>query len=183
MSAKLIASLSATGWFDESFSENVLESLAFDFYDKDPPDLWWCIDGGTEVVVEKLRPLIKGPILMKKRVISIALDKDRPGGDSMVVQVAKEESPRYYSTVINTTTLAALQKMDLTKLQLPYATKTAIRSLRYDTSTKVGIKFKEPWWITKCGINKGGLGKTDMPLRVWYAKILFHNLMTFLIRS
>lgn len=91
----------------------------------------------------------------------------------MVVRVAREESPRYYSTVINTTTLAALQKMDLIKLELPFATKTAIRSLRYDTSTKVGIKFKEPWWITKCGITQGGLGKTDMPLRVWYVMTFF----------
>lgn len=57
--------------------------------------------------------------------------------------------------------------MDIRGLHLPYASKTAILSLHYDTSTKVGIRFNKMWWRDECGINKAGLGKTDLPLRVW----------------
>ena len=96
----------------------------------------------------------------------MTLDENRQGEDIVAVQVYGEEKPRYYASIVNTTTLAALQKMDLLGLKLPYTTKTAIRSLRYDPSTKIAIKFKTPWWIEKFGI-KGGLGKTDMPLRTW----------------
>jgi monoamine oxidase len=82
----------------------------------------------------------------------------------------KAESAEY-SAVINTTTLGALQKIDLTDLALPYGMKTAIRVLRYDSSTKVGIRFKKMWWrdaeFLPGRAIKGGVAKTDMPLRVW----------------
>jgi monoamine oxidase len=72
-----------------------------------------------------------------------------------------------YSAVINTTTLGALQKIDLTGMELPYGMKSAIRVLRYDTSTKVGIKFKKMWWKgAGFNINLGGVAKTDLPIRV-----------------
>jgi hypothetical protein len=45
--------------------------------------------------------------------------------------------------------------------------KSAIRILRYDTSTKVGIKFKTMWWKEKeFDITLGGVAKTDLPIRV-----------------
>lgn len=50
-------------------------------------------------------------------------------------------------------------------LELLYEHKHALRSLHYDTASKVGMQFKYAWWITY-GI-EGGLGKTDMPLRCW----------------
>jgi monoamine oxidase len=79
---------------------------------------------------------------------------------------------RRYSAVINTTTLGALQKIDLTELPLPYGMKTAIRVLRYDSSTKVGIKFKTMWWMNSDIVDKpitlGGVAKTDISLRMWY---------------
>jgi hypothetical protein len=74
---------------------------------------------------------------------------------------------REYFTVFNSTTLGALQRMDLTKAGLPYRTKQAIRSLGYGASCKVAIKFSEAWWMVKPhNINLGGVSKTDLPLRV-----------------
>lgn len=72
---------------------------------------------------------------------------------------------RRYDTVFNTTTLGCAQRMDLTGAELHPAQKDALRALRYDASSKVGIKFKTPWWIIKCGIAQGGISSTDRSLR------------------
>lgn len=57
--------------------------------------------------------------------------------------------------------------MDLQNAGLSWGTKQAIRSLNYGASCKVAIKFKTPWWqVAPFSINKGGLSKTDLPLRV-----------------
>lgn len=48
-----------------------------------------------------------------------------------------------------------------------WGTKQAIRALNYGASCKLAIKFKSPWWQLKpYFINKGGLARTDLPLRV-----------------
>lgn len=74
---------------------------------------------------------------------------------------------RKYFAVFNSTTLGALQRMDLTQADLNYGTKQAIRSLGYGASCKVGMKFKTAWWMKEpLNINRGGIGKTDLPLRV-----------------
>lgn len=181
---------SASGWFNEAFSENVLESLAFDY--NSPSDSkktetdWYCVLGGTTEVIKAM--LAKTPGLESKikknhwvTKISLLDDKDTKEDASMKVtynikdltdpeaDVVTESTE--YSAVINTTTLGALQKIDLTDLAIPYGMKTAIRVLRYDSSSKVGIKFKEMWWrdakfLPDRAIT-GGVGKTDMPLRVW----------------
>ena len=192
---------SATNWFDEAFTENVLESLAFDYISqsdlndkkrnrieiqpvpppppKDDEEVQWkFIEGGSDrlvlAMIEKLADFHDGkcPVEMNKRVTAISIpevhtmDESADNQNVVSVTVDGESSPRRYASVINTTTLAALQKMDLTKLKLPYATKAAIRSLRYDPSTKVAIKFKKGWWMAEPYYIRGGLGKTDMPIRV-----------------
>ena len=107
------------------------------------------------------KPLTKDDL--GKRVTKIKHNKSEK---NMEVKVFGEEASRKYMTVFATPTLACLQRIDLTELELLYEQKDAIRSLHYDTASKVGMKFKEPWWID-LGI-EGGLGKTDMPLRTWY---------------
>ena len=177
---------SATGWFDQAFTENVLESLAFDYEDdgKPTPDPktiegkdgqplkngnWYCVEGGTSELIIALEQQFPDQIQYKKRVTKMALvrlNENDDGKNCVEVFVKGEEKPRQYASVINTTTLAALQKMDLTGMEFHYRLKAAIRSLHYDTSSKVGMKFSYPWWIKDKGVY-GGLGKTDMPLRVW----------------
>lgn len=156
-----------------------MESLAFE-YEQGNIIKWWCINGGTQKLVKGMKEnkLSKNEeplgdkILLGKEVTAIAYDENEKTELKMKVWVRgeNEAQPRKYATVFNTTTMAALQQMDLTGLSLPYASKTAIRTLHYDTSTKVGIRFKTKWWMDpKVGINinEAGLGKTDLPLRVW----------------
>lgn len=173
---------SASGWYDMAFTENVLESLAFAYNDvsnqskEEKPTKWWCIDGGTGVMIDRLlQKLDKDKIFSGKVVNKMVLEDVGKGEKSPLHKVAVTmrdyrthvEEERVYSAVINTTTLGALQKIDLTGMELPYGMKSAIRVLRYDTSTKVGIKFKEMWWKEEgFDIDLGGVAKTDLPIRV-----------------
>lgn len=55
--------------------------------------------------------------------------------------------------------------MNLDQLNLNWGTKLAIRNLGYGASCKIGIRFKTMWWMTECGITKGGSAKTDQSIR------------------
>lgn len=197
--------------------------MDFDYYsnyiNRDEHVDWFCIDGGTQLVPEAMNASLKSPLKkehLEKRVTKIAIDRTDTGLSPMRVEVDGETEVRKYTTVFATPTLACLQRIDLTELELLYEQKDALRSLHYDTASKVGMKFKTPWvsinafnifciiiaigkncmnfvhfpllllpsllcqnllhigrsfltvgiqWI-ELGI-KGGLGKTDMPLRTW----------------
>ena len=147
--------------------------MDFDYYseyiDNDKhPVRWYCIDGGTQIVPYTMNNKLKKPLTEKdlgKRVTKIGYSRGDNGLSPMTVKVDDEEESRKYMTVFATPTLACLQRIDLTELDLLYEQKDAIRSLHYDTATKIGVQFKYAWWI-KYGI-QGGLGKTDMPIRTW----------------
>ena len=126
--------------------------MDFDYYssyiNKDAVVDWFCIDGGTQRVPEAMNAALKKPLTEKdlqKRVTKIAIDRPKTGEPSMKVKVSGEAEPREYMTVFATPTLACMQRMDLTGLELLYEQKDAIRSLHYDTATKVGMKFTHPW--------------------------------------
>lgn len=127
---------------------------------------WVCIEGGSSRIVSGMLDKISKTPETSKRVTAIALERSRtsPLHNNMRVQISGEEKPRYYSTVFNTTTMGAAQRMDLSKAELHPVQKDAIRSLRYDASCKVAIRFKTAWWI-KGGIKYGGSAKTDRPIR------------------
>ena len=121
----------------------------------------------------KMRKKLKGgDVQFKHRVTMIRRDYTIKGHNDVEVRVGPakvndaEEDRRRYAAVFSTGTLASLQRMDLTDAYLNYGTKLAIRALRYGTSCKVGIKFKCAWWIEDYGITDGGVGYTDLPLRV-----------------
>lgn len=121
-----------------------MESLAFDY---EAGVKWWCIDGGTQLLVKGVKALkdtqgrsIGSKIELGKVVTAVTYEAQAEGELKTTVKI-NGDAPRHYATVFNTTTLAALQRMDLEGLNLPFAAKTAIRSLHYDTSTKIGIKF------------------------------------------
>lgn len=102
-----------------------------------------------------------------KRVTRVAIDRSwTKDQNNMVVVCNYDEEPRRYTSVICTTTLACLQRVDTTDLELPTTTRDALRTLHYDSSTKVAIKFDRPWWAIECGITKGGVSNTDLPIRV-----------------
>lgn len=78
-----------------------------------------------------------------------------------------ETKDRDYFSIFNSTTLAAFQRMELHSAGLSWGTKQAIRALGYGASSKVGMKFRTAWWQkAPFNIKKGGLARTDLPLRV-----------------
>ena len=142
-----------------------MDSIAFDYYE-DEEEEWKSVEGGTSLVIEALIDMIKTKPLYNKRVTRMAIDRKTKSQEQMVIQTNYDES-NGYTSIINTTTLACLQRVDTTELELSPTIKIALRTLHYDSATKVAIKFDSPWWITKFGISKGGVANTDLPLRVW----------------
>ena len=140
--------------YDQAFSEGVLDSMDFDYHSsyihKDKKVDWFCVDGGTQRVPDAMNASLKKPLTQRdlgKRVTKIAVEPPMTsyGEASIKLQVSGEEEPRNYMTVFVTPTLACLQRIDLTGLELLYEQKDAIRALHYDTATKVGVKFKHAW--------------------------------------
>lgn len=117
-------------------------------------------------MVERLLELIKGKPCFARCVTSIGIDRSEKVEANISVKVRSELAPRKYATVFNTTSLACMQRMDLSMAELHPAQKEAIRSLHYDASAKVAMKFSYPWWITRCNITKAGVASTDSPLRL-----------------
>ncbi|KAI8316030.1 hypothetical protein K4K61_011058 [Colletotrichum sp. SAR11_59] len=168
-----------TGWYDQSLTEAVLETLDFDVPATDPAntnDYWWCMDGGAQKIAETMRKRLKDPSVIKYNTQVVGMDanvelnervrkemqlniKDTTNGETL--------EPQRYFTVFNSATLGATNRMDLSNAGLLWDTKQAIRCLNYGASTKVGIKFKTAWWRKEpFNIDQGGLARTDLPLQV-----------------
>ncbi|KAL8900786.1 MAG: hypothetical protein Q9207_005522 [Kuettlingeria erythrocarpa] len=144
----------ATGLFD----------LAFDYGPEE--EEWKSVDGGTNLLTEAMVDMLKTKPIYNKRMTRVALDRQREGENKMAMVTNYGDPPKYYTSVINTTTLACLQRIDTTDLELSPTIKIATRTLHYDSSTKVAIKVDKPWWITKRGIKSGGVANTDLPIRI-----------------
>ncbi|RVD89616.1 uncharacterized protein DFL_000615 [Arthrobotrys flagrans] len=176
---------SATGWFDLAFTEAVLESFTFsapkvcvkskgkdgattEGHDHDheisPDTNWYCIEGGTGEVIRRLNDKVSGEPEYNRVVIGMKLKRDAPDNEKMEVYLKDEgQNPRKYHSVINTTTLGCASRMDLKNVELQTGQKAAIRMLRYSASTKIGVKFTDPWWIKEpYVINEGGVAASDL---------------------
>lgn len=137
----------------------MLEHLDFS-YSRDTE--WWCIEGDAQQLAFKMAAKLKNQS-------AISYDSRITGIDVSVADKAKVklngQYQGHYAGVFNSTSLGCMQQMDLRKAGLTYGQKQAIRSLGYGASAKVGMKFREPWWITEFGIKEGGLGHSDLPIR------------------
>ncbi|KAK6337079.1 hypothetical protein TWF718_009865 [Orbilia javanica] len=175
---------SASGWFDLALTEAVLESFTFDTpkvyvdcktkeggaaeeqheHTISPDTNWYCVEGGTGEVIRRLNDKVSGEPEYNRVVISMELDRKAPENEKMRVFVKDEgHNPRKYHSVINTTTLGCASRMDLKKVELQTGQRAAIRMLRYSASTKIGVKFTEPWWIKEPYlINQGGVAPSDL---------------------
>lgn len=142
-----------------------MDSIAFDYGPEE--EEWKSVEGGTNMVTEAIVDMIKTKPTYNKRVTRVAINRKAESENKMEVVVNYDEPVRKYASVVNTTTLACLQRMDITDLELSPTVKIATRTLHYDSSTKVAIKFDKAWCITKCGIKSGGVANTDLPIRVW----------------
>ena len=160
---------SGNRWYDQAFSEMVLEDMDFNH---DKP--WSCVEGGAQEIARNMARSLKqkNTIQYDKRVTAMKLrmifDHPPPKPDDEVIDltVKGEEKAREYDAVFNSAPLGSMQRMELTGLNLNWGTKQAIRSLGYGASCKVGIRFKSLWWMGKdFNITQGGVAKTDLPLR------------------
>ncbi|KAF9781077.1 hypothetical protein IL306_014118 [Fusarium sp. DS 682] len=178
--------LDGTGWYDQSLTECILEELDFATPDpvKDQPKVnyWWCIDGGAQTIAKRMAKMIKQPVQYNSQVVAIDAQplkrKERKVDEEtskieefvgMKLKINKNQviKEKEYFAVFNSTTLGALQRMDLKDAGLLWGTKQAIRALGYGASCKVAIKFETAWWQKEpFKITKGGIAHTDLPLRV-----------------
>ncbi|KAM0558066.1 hypothetical protein ACHAPJ_005233 [Fusarium lateritium] len=175
---------SGTGWYDQSLTECVLEELDFhtDDMDKNPAtegnQYWWCVDGGAQEIAKRMAAKAKKRVEYNTCVRSIDAQVSLRKADKFTAmklhtvrtdpKTKKVESKdREYFAILNSTTLAALQRMELRNAGLSWGTKQAIRALGYGASAKVGMKFRTAWWQKDpFGIKQGGVSRTDLPLRV-----------------
>ena len=168
---------SGTGWYDQALSECVLEEL--DFSTENGDQSWFCVEGGAQKIARMMRKTIQGSVQLNSRVLAIDAHPDpgmrKPKEHTPITLKIKQTNPytkkertfeEDYFTVFNSTTLPALQRMDLRKAGLLWGTKQAIRALGYGASCKVAIKFSTPWWRLEPFSIKGGVSRTDLPLRV-----------------
>ncbi|CAI6341398.1 unnamed protein product [Periconia digitata] len=152
-----------TGLFDQSFTETVLDTADF-------PDgaEWWRVEGGMIKLVEAMEGKIKTKAKLNSTVQGYKMVKN---GDKELVEVewvnkAGKVHTDTYSALFNSTTLGALSRINLNGLGSKEQ-REAIRSLAYDSSTKVGIKFKTAWWLEEGRVaSRGGVSGTDLPIRV-----------------
>ena len=121
--------------------------------------------GAQELAFRMAKSLENGKIQVDSKVK--AIDVTALNAAQVSLQGKPDPEPTTYAGVFNSTTLGAMAQMDLTKANLNYGQKQAIRSLGYGASTKVGMKFSTPWWRTMFNINKGGLGHSDLPIRTY----------------
>ncbi|EGG15895.1 hypothetical protein DFA_09564 [Cavenderia fasciculata] len=151
---------SASGLYDQAFSESIMDY--FDFSGQ----TWKCIDGGSVEMVKAMEKVIKGTISKGKRVTKISPTADKT---QLTINVAGDPTPLTYDHVISTVPLSCLRKMNLKDLKMSHKKRVAIRTLHYDQSCKIAVRFAKRWWqdptIMKGKHFKGGKSSTDLPLR------------------
>lgn len=143
----------------------VLENLSLE-YPVDQPEQeisWYCIDGGADVLAQQMEKRINQKPNYGSAITSIKLENFKEI-HNLTVGI-ENQSPKSYAAVFNSTTLGAMQRMDLTGAGLNLGTKQAIRTLNYGASCKVGVRFSKAWWMLHPLDIKGGQGKTDLPIR------------------
>ena len=172
MPAPLTRFFRGTDWYDQAFSETVLESLDFNYNNPGTPDLpWWCIMGGAQQLPIRMEKQLARKPIYKTTVKAISAITD-PGSDwQMEVTTSTElgTAKQQYNAVFNTTTLGCLRRIDTSGCTISNSAKMAHRALAYGQSCKVGIKFSHAWWLHSLPdsrrITSGGLGHSDLHIR------------------
>ena len=154
--------------FDQSFTETVIDYA--DFQAADEKD-WWRIDGGIQKITDAMQshlasttwPEPGSAVVNVKTKHPVVALSDNSETNKISVTVTGQQ-PVEYDMVFNTTAMGPLQQMDLQGLKLPEKILTGIRSLSYDRSTKVAIRFSRPWWNPDSTKIYGGISRTDLPI-------------------
>lgn len=124
---------------------------------------WFCIDGGSDRFIRAMVDQLKNKPLPSMRVTAV---RPSSNGKHMEVKVAGDDEVRKYAQVICTVPLGCLASINMDECGLTFTQKVAIRSLSYDASTKVALRFEKRWWETLEKPIVGGVTNTDEPVRV-----------------
>ncbi|KAJ5372592.1 hypothetical protein N7517_004598 [Penicillium concentricum] len=155
---------SASGLYDQSLSEAVLDAMDFEYPTTSGEEVqWYRVAGGTYQVIEKMEKRISTRPSLGARVTSIAY-QSHESSQPMLIHVDGETQSRKYSAVFNTASLPCMRRMNIGPGTLRPGQQAAIQSVHYDASTKIAIKFKSAWWTRYCQI-QGGQASTDLPIR------------------
>ncbi|QRV94780.1 Flavin containing amine oxidoreductase [Ceratobasidium sp. AG-Ba] len=152
--------------YDCALTESVLDALDFDL---DPPPVWKCIKGGTDLIISRAIDKISTPVQRGQRVTAIAPvgDAKIPHAISLVIKNERGTIQKEYDHVVSTVPLSCLGQIDTSHFKFPWNLQTAIRELHYDGSTKVAIRFSKRWWEDPKVVAPqiGGVSSTDRPTR------------------
>jgi len=156
-------SANVTGYFEKAASEIVIDNLDLDSKNAQ----YQLINGGasklTDGMVEYLQD--KEALRYNHEVQKLVPCENLESIEVSGKLTDDEPFSRSYTHVISTVTNHAFRLFDTDACNLSLAKRTAIRSLRYDHSTKVALKFKTRFWQKGEHPIIGGLSTTDMPIR------------------
>ncbi|VDB94323.1 unnamed protein product [Peniophora sp. CBMAI 1063] len=170
---------SATGLYNNAFVESAMDAIDFGSVTAAPQSAgglpkeevnyaWYCIDGGSDHIIRRMVDGISTTPLTKHRVTKIKSTEDgtmqvtylNPGGMTLQEEL---------SQVICTVPLGCLADIEIPVGDISYLQRMAIRSLNYDTSTKIALKFRTRWWEDPAVMGErtieGGVSSSDIPIR------------------
>ena len=105
--------------------------------------------------ITKRDPDVQKNIIRGVSVTAIVQDDTAQPNQKMRVEYGNGQTA-HYAHVITTTALSCLRAVDLSEAKLTFPQRTAIRSLNYGASTKVGVKFRTAWWTDATVMQKYG---------------------------
>lgn len=114
----------------------------------------------VEALVKKVGEQPKTTIKYSTPVIALKNDEKT---EKILVTTQNGGPPQEYDAVFCTTSMPCIERMDISELGLPDKILTGIRSLHYDNSAKVAIKFSRAWWLPLLKV-PGGVSATDLPI-------------------
>ncbi|OJJ42138.1 hypothetical protein ASPZODRAFT_20736 [Penicilliopsis zonata CBS 506.65] len=133
----------ASGLYDKSLSEAVLDAMDFEYPMRTGDSVqWYRVAGGTSRVIEEMERRISRKPELDTRVSSIAYEPQRDPSHPMSVHVDGEAHPRKYSAVFNSASLPCMRRMKMGPETLRPGQRAAIQSVHYDASTKIAIKIQ-----------------------------------------
>lgn len=156
----LICLSRSNGLFDQAFIETIGDWLDFN-EPKITAASWYRIEGGMSKLIDALSNYVtKNGVNIINDCPVMAMKSDEKTISIVYSGSPQPAPPNDYTAVFSTTTFGCLQHMDIQGLCLSPDNLRGIRALGYDGTTKVTIKFKNPWWHGL--IPKGGVSSTDL---------------------
>ncbi|MEQ2252524.1 hypothetical protein ILYODFUR_022661, partial [Ilyodon furcidens] len=149
---------------EQSLMYTALTEMIYDQTDISDNVMYYEVIGGSDLLPNGLLSLLHVPILLNSKVQRISRSHE---GVTVSYQTDRDSSLSHINAnvvLVTTTTRAALY-MDFDP-PLSIQKMEALRSVHYDSSTKILLTFSERFW-EKDGI-KGGKSITDRPSRFIY---------------